>query len=106
MHAVFAQKFFSNADASRGDEDMQTSMLLDGSFDRSGDLGVVGHVGLDEADAGAEFLGEVVAAFSLTSAITTLAPFAASMRTVAAPRPDAPPVISALEPLIFIASPF
>jgi hypothetical protein len=27
------------------------------------------------------------------------------MRTVAAPRPDAPPVTSALEPLIFMNSP-
>jgi len=27
------------------------------------------------------------------------------MRTVAAPRPDAPPVTSALEPLIFMVSP-
>jgi hypothetical protein len=35
-----------------------------------------------------------------------LAPFVANMRTVAAPRPDAPPVTSALEPLIFIISPF
>src|SRR5215472_14192678 len=39
---------------------------------------------------------------SLTSAMTTLAPCATNMRTVAAPNPEAPPLTTALLPWMFI----
>src|SRR5580700_8852715 len=42
------------------------------------------------------------AAFALTSKIATLAPASASMRAVAAPRPEAPPVTTAACPAISI----
>ena len=96
--ALFADDALGRADAGAIDEDARRAVIGGGFGDRRLGRGAVSDVAGD-GDA-VDVDRHLGGGFVLTSRIATLAPASASMRAVAAPRPEPPPVTIAACPRI------
>jgi hypothetical protein len=89
VRAVLAHGFFRRRDACAIDQAHQLAQRH--SFGHHGlAVGLLADIAFDEGAA--DVFGHSLAFFACMSAMTTVAPLAASMRAVPSPRPDAPPV--------------